>query len=460
MSLLKGNQTSGSVSRRAGLAGRRKEGLLAAVLSAVTLSWAGEARAHEEVSDWNEIMAQMEPLSGFFMHSRLAALLNVSIHDALNSIPGKARFETYLPPVQTSGPANPKAALAAAGRTMLKRYIDFFSDPNLPPPFYNPLLENLRPQVESLYAAQLAAIPNGPAKKEGIRVGRKAARRLWNARLNDGWNNPNATLWVWPDDDGDDDPMTGLPGQYVMLAPEDTYPGSDQPAFYWWGDVQPWAMTSNDQFLVDPPPSFDDPAHLADIEEVRAYGADDSTVRTPEQTFEAFWWEACPGVGFASTLTFARQLARDFGLNNYRAARMFALMGITQADAMISNVNSKNFYNFWRPFTAIEYYYPGGDWDPFLITPSNQEYPAGHPMVSGSGLYALAHFFGLGDLPQPLQGIGGCGTIEYASLQDAIDGVINARVWGGMHFRGSGEVGAETGRKIARYVRRNFLRRL
>ncbi|WP_438038875.1 hypothetical protein [Sorangium sp. So ce128] len=25
----------------------------------------------------------------------------------------------------------------------------------------------------------------------------------------------------------------------------------------------PWAMTSNDQFPVDPPPSFDDPAHIA-----------------------------------------------------------------------------------------------------------------------------------------------------------------------------------------------------
>ncbi|WP_437641870.1 hypothetical protein [Sorangium sp. So ce854] len=81
-------------------------------------------------------------------------------------------------------------------------------------------------------------------------------------------------------------------------------------------------------------------------------------------------------------------------------------------------------------------------------------------MVSGSGLYALAHLFGLGELSTPLMGTGGCGTIEYASLEDAIDGVINGRVWGGMHFRGSSEVGAEAGRQIARYVRRNFLRRL
>lgn len=82
--------------RRSSLAGRGREGLLAAALAAIALSWAGEARAHEEVNEWSEIVAQMEPLSGFFMHSRLAALLNVSIHDALNFIPGSARFEAGL----------------------------------------------------------------------------------------------------------------------------------------------------------------------------------------------------------------------------------------------------------------------------------------------------------------------------------------------------------------------------
>jgi hypothetical protein len=460
MALLKGNQMSESNSHRTGLAGRGPKGLLAVALSTIAFAWAGEAKAHEEVNDWNEVMAQMEPLSNFFMHSRLAALLHVSIHDALNSIPEHARFETYLPPVETWGPAAPKAALASAGRTMLIRYINYYTNPNLPPPFYNPALENIRPQVENLYASQLATIPNGAKKEEGIRVGRKAARRIWNLRINDGWNNPNSTPWVWPNDDGDDNPFTGLPGQYVELPPEDTYPGSPQPAFYWWGDMTPWAMTSNDQFLVEPPPAYDDPNHIADIEEVRAYAEDVSAVRTEEQEFEAFWWEACPGVGFAGPLTFARQLMSDFDVNNYRAARIFALMGITQADAMISNVNSKNYYNFWRPFTAIEFYHPGGDWDPFLLTPSNQEYPAGHPMVSGSGLHLLAKFFGYDPLPNALQGIGQCGTIEYPSLAASIQGVIDARVWGGMHFRSSGEVGSEAGFQIATYVRQNFLQRL
>ncbi|AUX23321.1 uncharacterized protein SOCEGT47_038440 [Sorangium cellulosum] len=56
------------------------------------------------------------------------------------------------------------------------------------------------------------------------------------------------------------------------------------------------------------------------------------------------------------------------------------------------------------------------------------EQPSFRPVVSGSGLYALAHLFGLGEPSTPLLGTGGCGTIEHASLEDAIDGVINARV--------------------------------
>jgi hypothetical protein len=457
MALLKGDQMSGSTSRRTGLVGRGPKGLLAVALSFIAFAWAGEAKAHEEVNDWNEVMAKMEPVSGFFMHSRLAALLHVSIHDAINSIPEHARYETYLPPVNTSGPANPKAALAAAGRTILIKYIDFYTDPSLPPHFYKPWLEDIRPEVEDLYAAQLAAIPNNAAKDEGKRVGRRAAQHIWNLRVDDGWNNPDNIPWVWPNDDGDNNSFTGLPGQYVELPPEKTYPGSPQPAFYWWGFMTPWAMASNDQFLVEPPPAYNDPDHIDDIEEVRAYAADDSTVRTEEQENEALWWETC--LGFAGPLEMARQLLNDTDPNNYKAARIMALMAITQADAMISNVNSKNYYNFWRPFTAIEFYHPGGDWDPFLVTPSNQEYPAGHPMVSGSGFHALAAFFGYDPLPNPIVGAS-CGGIEYPSLGATIQGVIDGRVWGGMHFRNSGEVGSEVGFEIATYVRHHFLRKL
>src|SRR5690349_16221025 len=217
MAKLNSAQTSDIASRRTSILGRARRGLVAVALSAVAFAWAGEAEAHQEVSDWNAVMAQMEPLSAFFMHTRLSALLHVAIHDAMNSIPNAARYETYGEPVDAECGASPRAALAAAGRTMLIKYIDYYTNPNLPPPFYNPSPEDIRPEVETIYDAQLAAIPNGPAKTEGIRVGKKVARKLWNERLHDGWNNEAGFAWEWPNTDGDNDPMTGDPGQYVML---------------------------------------------------------------------------------------------------------------------------------------------------------------------------------------------------------------------------------------------------
>lgn len=459
MDLSKGTQLNDCAPHQSRLAGRGRRALLAVALAAAASSWAGEARANQEVRDWNQVMADMEPLNVFFMQTRLAALLHVSIHDALNAIPATARYHTYRPPVATQGLASPEAALAAAGRTILLNHINFYSDPSLPPIFFNPALQDFIPQVENVYAAQLAAIPESAAKAEGIRIGEETANSLWIERLSDGWDNAAGLVFEFPNNDGDDDPTTGLPGEYVKLDPADTFPGTTQPFFPWWGDVTPWTMTSNEQFLPAPPPSPTKKSFLRDLEETRVYGEDDSVLRTPQQSFEAFWWEGC-GLVFAGTYVFTRQLVADFELDNYDAARVFALTLLAQADAMISNVNSKNIYQSWRPITAINFYHPGSDWKPFLTTSPNQEYPAGHPMETGAALYTLMEFFGRGPLDNPLVGTTTCGTLEFASLPDAVEGVIDARVWAGVHFRHSGEVGARTGKRLSRYVRRHFLKPL
>lgn len=205
MFLSKGIQRNGISSHKTDRLGRGGKGFMAMAFLVTALSWGGEAQANQEVRQWNEVMAQMEPLSIFFMNTRLAPLLHVAIHDALNSIPETARYHTYRPPVMTQGPASPEAALAAAGRTMLLNYINFFSDPNLPPDFYNPNFQNYIPLVESFYSMQLVAIPDGPAKTEGIRIGEEAANGLWLERLDDGWNNPNGLVFQFPNNDGDND---------------------------------------------------------------------------------------------------------------------------------------------------------------------------------------------------------------------------------------------------------------
>jgi hypothetical protein len=131
------------------------------------------------------------------------------------------------------------------------------------------------------------------------------------------------------------------------------------------------------------------------------------------------------------------------------------------------SVNSKNFYNFWRPYTAIRKLGLDPDWTPFFgATIGNQEYPAGHPMVSGgAGVGMLELLFGSETLTPPLAvttfpslpALCPNPTRTFTSLPAARLDVVSARVWGGIHFRGSGMEGMRTGQRLARWIYRTSL---
>jgi hypothetical protein len=391
-------------------------------------TWPAVATANV-VADWNRLMLKLEPINRFVPHTRAAALVHVAMHDALNSIPASRRYATYLPPVPAPPGASPEAAAVAAARRIMTRYTQTLHPEN------TALLE----QIEALYTTSLASIPDGPAKSAGIAVGEASAEKLWRVRASDGWDNPNQVSYTFP---------TPAPGVWRPVPP---WPSTHLPPFYWWNRVTPWVMTKSSQFMSPPPPDITGEIFLKNVAETRAYGDSQSTVRTEDQSFAARWWGGCEESNFGAPGLVAEQLVIDHKTGLYESARIFALLALAQADAMISNIENKNTWNFWRPITVI---HEGGNtgWTPFLTTPPNQEYPAGHPMVSGSGLYVLAKFFP-GQLAQPVRATSSaCGARTFARLSDAVEEVIGARIWGGMHFRHSGEVGAGLGKSIAHWV--------
>jgi len=412
-------------------------GALTAVL-AVGLMALWPATGHANVAvDWNRVMLKLEPTSRLIMHTRAAPLMHVSMHDAINSIPGSRRYATYLPRLPASPNTSPKAAATAAAHWIARQYTQTFHPENAA----------LLAEIEALYASSLASIPNGSAKTAGIQLGEAAAARLWAARANDGWNNPDNIQFIFP---------TPAPGVWRQVPP---WPSDLVPPFHWWDHVTPWVMTSASQFMSPPPPRITSRKFRRDVAETRAYGDLLSTVRTENQSHAARWWGVCQesNAGAASLIASQLILVNDVGL--YESVRIFSLVTLTVADAMISNIENKNHWNFWRPITVIR---EGGDpsWTPYLNTPPNQEYPAGHPMGSGGGLYIVEKFFP-GRFRQPLHVESqGCGTRTYSRVSDAIQEVINARIWGGMHFRHSGEVGAAVGKQIAHWVYTHSLRPL
>ena len=71
---------------------------------------------------------------------------------------------------------------------------------------------------------------------------------------------------------------------------------------------------------------------------------------TAEQTHVAAFWQTNPAANYNAL---ARRFVDQFGLGVGDSARLFAMLDLSAADAIISTWNDKYHYKFWRPITAI-----------------------------------------------------------------------------------------------------------
>jgi PAP2 superfamily len=123
-------------------------------------------------------------------------------------------------------------------------------------------------------------------------------------------------------------------------------------------------------------------------------------------------------------------------------------------------------YNFWRPITAIR----NGDIDgndatdrdparePFVSTPMHPEYPCAHCINSAAGAAVLEAYFGDTAPPFSLTSPTAPGvTRRFNRLSDYASESISSRVYDGVPYRTSGEVGAAMGHKIGEYTMKNYL---
>jgi len=147
-------------------------------------------------------------------------------------------------------------------------------------------------------------------------------------------------------------------------------------------------------------------------------------------------------------------------------ARLFALVDVAFADGFISVMDAKRAYNFWRPFHAITLADTDGNpatsadptWTSLIQpTPNHQEYPSAHATVSGAAFGMMAHLIG-DSHPFTLSSPGfPTFTYNYNSFSEAVQGVEDARVWGGLHFRNSVVVGGLDGTALADFIFANVL---
>jgi hypothetical protein len=294
-------------------------------------------------------------------------------------------------------------------------------------------------QLDDDLASTLASIPDGPAKSAGVAAGKQQASALLSARAGDGLDTASVDTPFTPPPPG--------PGVWQPTPP--TYGPAIRAGQ---GKAKSFLLARNDQFDPGPPPSLSSRTYLAALAEVRSYGGDTSTVRTPQQTDTAKFWEPAANIQYVQVL---RDVLADTSARLRPAVRFVAAFHLITTDAQIAIYNAKYEYLFWRPVTAIRTggIDPDASWTPLFATPLHPEYPSGHGGYAGASQAVLTAFLGR-RAPGPISATSPTdpgSTHTYADWSSITQEVIDARVWEGIHFRFSDNVGAELGERVAGY---------
>jgi len=379
-------------------------------LLAAALLTAAPAAGADVVTDANAkaaAIASKHPVTPIAV--RMMAIVQVSVYEAVNAITG--RYPALSAKLTPTPGASTEAAVAAATRTALLR-----------------LLPAQQTLIDADYHAALKMVPDDRAKVDGISVGEAAAAAVVASCADDGAMAPNTYR-----------PHT-TPGVYVPTV---------FPAVPHWGKRRPWIMASGSQFRPGPPPSLTSEIWTRDLEEIKALGSKSSTRRTPEQTAVAQFWEAtAPAVYWPVARSVTGAPGRDPSDN----ARLLALAAMAMDDALIAVFDAKYTYNFWRPVTAIRNTEgDAGDpgWIPFIDTPMHPEYPCAHCIVSGALGAVLESEVGTGPVKLSSASPAAAGAVRtWSSVADFVQEVAVARIYDGVHYRNSTEVGTAMGRKV------------
>ena len=388
-------------------------------IALLILALSASASAHADaVTDWNARAAELvsaEKMPAAYAY-RAMAIVQVASEEAVNAASGDAapRWTRVI----ADGAASADSAVAAANRHVL-----------------DSLLPGRRSEVEKAYRDALTALPDSDSARAGVVLGERIGAALLEHAADDGFASAPAFR------------AETVPGAWQAT----TAPVAAQ-----WPNRRPWLIGRADRFRPGPPPALGSKRWASDVAEIKAIGASASASRTPEQTAIARFWEATtPAVYFEVVRSVAEQPGRDLARN----ARLLALAATTMDDALIAVFDAKYHYAFWRPITAIRNADRDGNadtvadgaWTPLIETPMHPEYPCAHCILAAAVGTVLADEPGIGAArlhatSPTLPGV----ERHWQTIGEFVAEVANARVYAGVHFRNSTEVGATMGTQVGK----------
>jgi len=398
------------------------------------------------VEQWNKIAEDTVVGAGAFQIEgfQYMAYESIAVYDAVAAM-GRGS-KPLLPPFRASQRASTDAAVVEAAYRTLVHYFPAAGS-----------------TLGAYYTEAMAALPAGPAKLVGMKVGRVAANQVLRAHIDDGLAMPVGSTSTFP---------TLPPGPGVWRL---TPPAYQAPQTPWVANMTPFILKSASQFRPAPPPALTSSEWVAAFNELKTIGGANSTVRTADQANIAKFYTANVVRQYNGVV---RALADARRLGVPDTARLAAMVNVVAADAGIATLNAKYHYLFWRPVTAIDPTSVSADgfgtttgfddgnpatveqpgWRPLLATPNHPEYPCAHCVLTSALAQVLTSFLGTDQINVDLHGFdpsGPTGNLNavrhFATTSDLRTEVANARMWGGLHYRFSTVAGLAMGKSIATY---------
>ena len=432
---------------------RRGVGLLSiALLAAALLPGPVYAAENDAVRVWNEKAAtavangptaavpglQFAPPVAF-IHM---AIVQGAVYDAVNAI--KGGHAPYINGLKAATSASADAAAATAAHHVL---IGIVNQAPVTATLTAEIKNAIKARLDADYVSSLAEIPAGQAKAKGVAVGAAAAAAMLANRTGDG--------------------RFGAPGFPVPANPGPgewrPNPGNDPNG--WVRNVKPFALPTPEHFHTSGPPSLTSAQYTAEFNEVKALGRATGSTRTEAQTMLAHFTGAHPVPMLYASM---RQVAASKGLTISAQARFHAMTAMSAADSLINCWAEKAHWGFWRPTSAIQLAETDGNpatedddlWTSLLPLPPYSDEPSGANCVFSGFMNSAKAFFGSDaaefDIVSTGVGPGTGSTRHYSSFTSVIPDVIEARIYGGLHFRYADVHGAQLGQWVADYVDRKL----
>ena len=332
--------------------------------------------------------------------SRAMAIVHIAMFEAVNAV--APRYKSYAG-VTPMPRASMDAAMAQAAHDTLVA-----------------LFPSQSATFDQHLADELGAVRPRVPREAGIELGHRAAAAVLALRATDGSDVAEPRLGV-------NFFTSNGPGNWRQD------PIGHQPIAMGarWAEVKPFVLSSANQFRIPPPPSLDSAEYTVAFNEAKAYGGDGvvtPTIRSAEQTQIGTYWayDGTPSLCAPPRLynQIAMQIAAQLHTDTIDLARLLALLNTAMADAGIAAWESKYYYNFWRPVTAIREADPGtgptglGDFNALTagdatftplgapasnlmgpnFTPPFPAYPSGHATFGGALFETLRRFYGRDDI--------------------------------------------------------------